>query len=157
VALDSPLAATNRDAFLADVPPGGVLGPTGSAPASPAQLTVVIAEPSRTQAGIVRSYLKQMGIESAHTTGSGRDAIETVKRVRAQVLVCSLHLSDMTGVQLAAALRADPECQSVGFVLATSEADSDLLAGLPTGPRTAVMPKPFDSARLAEKIAGVTA
>ena len=156
VALDSPLAATSQDAFSVDLPPGGSAVQSGLTPLSVASLTVVVAEPSRTQAGIVRNYLKQMGIEAAHSTGSGRDAIDTVKRVGARVLISSLHLSDMTGIQLAVALRADSECTNVGFVLATSEANPELMAGLPAGPRIAIVPKPFDLARLTQVIAAVT-
>jgi CheY-like chemotaxis protein len=62
----------------------------------------------------------------------------------------------MTGIQLAAALRADPECGNVGFVLATSDASPELMAGLPAGPRTAVVPKPFDLGRLTQAITAVT-
>jgi eukaryotic-like serine/threonine-protein kinase len=156
VALDSPLASTSQHAFSVDLPAGGSAVQSGATPASLARLTVVIAEPSRTQAGIVRNYLKQIGIEAAHSTGSGREAIDTVKRVGARVLISSLHLLDMTGVQLATALRADPDCGNVGFVLATSEANPEFMAGLPAGPRTVVVPKPFDLARLTQVIAAVT-
>ena len=79
-----------------------------------------------------------------------------MKRVGARVVISSLHLSDMTGVQLAAALRADPAARSVGFVLATSERQPELMAGFPGDARTVVMPKPFDLARLTQAIASVT-
>ena len=106
-----------------------------------ARLTVVIAEPSRTQAGIIRGYLKQLGIGTSHAAGSGREAVETVKRVGASFVISSLHLSDMTGVDLAKALRADPACAGVGFVLATSETGPEIMAALPQDGRTVVMPK----------------
>jgi CheY-like chemotaxis protein len=157
VALDSPLAATSQDAFSVDLPPSVSVSPSESPSATLSRLIVVVAEPSRTQAGIVRNYLKQLGIEAAHSTGSGREAIDTAKRVGAHVVISSLHLSDMTGVQLAVALRADAECRNVGFVLTTSESHSELMAGLPTSPRTTVLPKPFDVPRLTQVLAAVTA
>jgi serine/threonine protein kinase len=157
VALDSPMAATSQDAFSIEVPPQSTPARSAPAAASLSQLVVVVAEPSRTQAGIIRNFLKQLGIESVHATASGREAIETVKRVGGRVLITALHLSDMTGVQLAAALRAEPGCGTVGFLLATSESDAESTAGLPQDPRTTILRKPFDLARLRQSIAAVVA
>ncbi len=120
-----------------------------------AALKVVAAESSRTQAGIIRSYLQQLGIDSAETTNSGARALELAKLEAVDVVVGSLHLSDMTGVQLAQALRADPKTAKVGFVLLTSESDADATAGLPHDSRTAIVIKPFDSKRLGEAVAAV--
>jgi serine/threonine-protein kinase len=120
-----------------------------------AGLTVVLVEPSRTQAGIIGRYLAQIGADAVHTTGSGREGVEVAKRERADVLICSMHLSDMTGVELARAVADDPGCDGLGIVVATSEADAEHTARLPSGPRVAVLPKPFDAQRLALSIASV--
>jgi CheY-like chemotaxis protein/tRNA A-37 threonylcarbamoyl transferase component Bud32 len=122
-----------------------------------AGLPVVVAEPSRTQVGIIRNYLQQLGVTNTHATGSGREAIELVKRVGARVLISSAHLSDMTGAQLAAALRAEPGGAAVGFILATSESQSEITAELPRDAWTVVMVKPFDLERLGRSIAKVIA
>jgi len=116
---------------------------------------VVLAEPSRTQAGIIRRYLQQLGVGEVHATGSGREAVELAKRAGADALICSMHLSDMTGLQLAHTLLADPECTRVGFVLATSETETEEGLSLPQSPRAVLMPKPFDVQRLAASIAAV--
>jgi two-component system chemotaxis response regulator CheY len=137
---------------------GFVIDP--SPPASPAPrgpvagLTVIVAEPSRTQAGIIRNYLQQLGAAATHVCNSGREAVETAKRLGAKVVISALHLSDMTGLQLVAALRADPTCAGVGFVLATSETDGTA-SQLVQDARTTVMVKPFDLARLSQCVASV--
>ena len=120
-------------------------------------MTVIVAEPSRTQAGIIRSFLQQLGITAVHPANSGRQVIELVSKVGAQIVISSLHLSDMTGGQLVDCLRADPACSGVGFVLATSGADSEVAAHIHREPRTVVMPKPFDLARLEQAIGSVFA
>jgi serine/threonine-protein kinase len=155
VAFGSPAAAADRDTSAFEVGPEATIHGAGVGASSLAHLTVVVAEPSRTQAGIIRGYLKQLGIESTHATGSGRETIDTVKRIGARIVISSLHLSDMTGVQLALALRADAACRDIGFVLATSETSSELMAQFPQDSRTAVMPKPFDLDRLSRSIASV--
>ena len=124
-------------------------------PGEPAGLTAVVVEPSRTQAGIIRRYLQQLGAVAVHATGSGREALELAKRERAGVIVSSMHLTDMTGVQLARTLLADAECAGIGFILATSEADTQESGAVPDSPRVTRMLKPFDPQRLAQSITAV--
>ena len=117
------------------------------------RLSIVMVEPSRTQAAIVRKYLQDLAVEQIHSTGSGAEALALAKKGKADVLLSALHLTDMTGVQLAQALRAEPECSRVGFVLASSESHSgDALAVL-AAPRTVLLPKPFDQRQLTRALA----
>jgi CheY-like chemotaxis protein len=62
----------------------------------------------------------------------------------------------MTGMALAQALRADPACGNVGFVLTTSGGESDDLSSLKDLPHTVLMPKPFDTKKLAEALSAAT-
>lgn len=115
-------------------------------------LSVVLVEPSRTQAAIVRKYLLELGIDQVHGTGSGREALALAKQQKADVLLSAQHLADMTGVQLVQTLRAEAGCAHVGFVLASSESPSgEALAVLAT-PRTVLLPKPFDQRQLAKAL-----
>jgi serine/threonine-protein kinase len=152
-------------------PAGAPAGPRPVAPAEPVDLlartaaleaaaaadgpTVVLVEPSRTQAGIIRRYLQQIGTGPVHITASGREALDVAKRERAGVIISSMHLGDMTGAQLAWHVLADRGCEGMGFILATSEADAQDPGAIPDTPRVVVMPKPFDPQRLARSIAAV--
>jgi serine/threonine protein kinase len=109
-----------------------------------AGMTVVLVEPSRAQAGIIRRYLEQLGVVVAHVTGSGQDALAAARTHRANALFSAMHLSDMTAVDLVAALNADASCSGIGFVLATSESDGDLTAALPPRNSLVILSKPFD-------------
>ena len=109
----------------------------------------------RAPASIVRKLLQQLGIDKIETTGSGRQAIVLAKEKQAQViLACSMHLTDMSGLQLAHAVRGDAECGNIGFILATSENDS--AADVMQLPACVVIPKPFDLSKLAHSMAQVT-
>jgi CheY-like chemotaxis protein len=131
-------------------------GPPAGAPAGPlAGRVVVLAEPSRVQAGIIRRYLQQLGAAAVHPAGSGKEAHELARRERADAVVCAMHLGDTTGLQLAHAVLADPACPRTGVVLATSETEADDGAALPDSPRAVLMPKPFDQARLAVAVVAV--
>lgn len=126
-------------------------------PAPAAQsLVVVLVEPSRTQAGIIRKLLAQLEITTVHVCESGRQALDIARSTQANAILSAMHLKDMTGVQLALALLAEPGCTGTGFVLATSEADTEELAALPTNPRVAKLVKPFDLEKLSNALKSVT-
>jgi serine/threonine protein kinase len=125
-------------------PPSGIVG-----------LPVILVEPSRTQAGIIRRYLQQLGVGSVSVVGSGREALEAARKENRGAIVSAMHLSDMTGLDLARAVVADRGCDKVGVVLATSAAEAQDPASLPDVVRVTLMPKPFDAPRLAAAIDAV--
>lgn len=143
---------TLPDSSRVELSPELSAAPTPSRAGSVAGLTVVLVEPSRTQAGIIGRYLSQLGAGAVHATGSGREGITVAKRERAAVLICSMHLSDMTGVDLARAVVADPDCARLGVVVATSGADAEQITGLPSDSRVVMLPKPFDIHQLGRSI-----
>jgi serine/threonine protein kinase len=148
----SKFGGTGGDTGHFDLNPSPAAGPV---PEKPRQ-TALIVEPSRTQAGITRRYLQQIGLETVHQAGSGIEALNLAKTLHPDVIISSMHLSDMTGVQLAQAVLGDPALGSIGFVVATSEADSPELGSIPTSPRLSFMAKPFDLQRLSSAIRAVT-
>jgi CheY-like chemotaxis protein len=121
-----------------------------------ADLVVVMVEPSRSQAGILRRYLLDLGIERVTRAESGREAMAMVGREGAHVLLSAMHLADMTGADLARDLRADPACAGVGFVLASSESDGERSGEYWAGPGMALLQKPFDLRALAHSLAQAT-
>jgi serine/threonine protein kinase/CheY-like chemotaxis protein len=130
--------------------------PTPSDAGRVAGLAVVLAETSRTQAGIVKKYLQQLNLGEVHVVGSVAQALQAAKATGAQVLLSAMHLSDGTGVQLAQRLRAEAGCAAVGFVLMTSEADGGEAAVVQALGNSVVLPKPFDLRRLARAMADAT-
>jgi serine/threonine protein kinase len=129
-------------------------GPSESQSLSDA--VIVLVEPSRTQNAIVRGYLTKLGISQIHATGSGTQALAWAKEKQAHALISTMHLSEMTGVQLVQGLRSDPSTADVGFVLMTSESDTSLTQDLLNDPLTIVLIKPFDLNRLAQSITATT-
>jgi CheY-like chemotaxis protein len=117
---------------------------------------VVLAEPSRTQAGIFRRFLEQLGISTIHLAKSGCEALDLARREKADFMISSMHLADMTGTQLATALLADATCAGTSFVLATSTSETDETVLRLIGHRVALMPKPFDLDRLKTALASLT-
>jgi two-component system chemotaxis response regulator CheY len=111
---------------------------------------VLLVEPSRSQAVIIRGYLQKLGFQDIHTTPSGQKALEIARAASPRVVISAMHLADMTGVQLAEKMRAEEPLSSTGFILITSQADVQE-TNLPRRAGDAVrLPKPFDLDQLAQ-------
>jgi len=130
--------------------------PTSSDVRRVSDLTVVLVEPSRFQASIAHKFLLELRIENVLTTRSGRDALELAKRAGTSVVLSSMQLPDMTGVQLAQAMHDDPACSGVGFVLASSDSGDVSASEVLDAPFTVLLPKPYDLRRLAQALAQAT-
>jgi serine/threonine protein kinase/DNA-binding response OmpR family regulator len=83
--------------------------------------TVVLVEPSRTQAGIIRKYLQGQHVEKIVTASTGKEALELARAHHPRVLISAMHLPDMTGLQLAKQIREQSLGAVPGFLLISSE------------------------------------
>lgn len=120
------------------------------------QVTVLVVEPSRVQVSIIRGFLKEHSATLVGTAASGREAIEAVHRLRPQVVISAMHLPDISGVQLAQQIRSEIQVNAPGFVLITSEGESDESVTLSKLNRVQLLSKPFTSRQLAETMNFVT-
>jgi serine/threonine protein kinase/DNA-binding response OmpR family regulator len=115
--------------------------------------TLVLVEPSRTQVVIVRKLLEELEFAAIHPARTGAEALETADRVHPSIMISAMHLPDMTGLQLVQKIRADGAQSSIGFVLITSQGDTDRLDLSQVGAHTIRLPKPFDREQLAHALA----
>ena len=72
-----------------------------------AQVTALIVEPSRVQASIIKQYLQNHSLPVLAAVTNGGDAMESVRRLRPQVVISAMHLSDIHGVELARQIRSE--------------------------------------------------
>jgi CheY-like chemotaxis protein/tRNA A-37 threonylcarbamoyl transferase component Bud32 len=112
---------------------------------------VLLVEPSRTQSGIIRSYLQTAGVDRVVSATSGRDALQGLRDHQPDVIVSALHLSDMTGPQLAQRVREETSA-APGFVLISSEAESKEVGQLSQSGHAIVLHKPFKPQQLVEAL-----
>jgi CheY-like chemotaxis protein len=118
-----------------------------------AGLTVLLVEPSRTQAVIVRKYLQELGLPDPATAPSGQKALEVARATLPRVVISAMHLADMTGVELARQVRGEGPLSSTGFILITSQADAQEANALPQADNIVRLAKPFDPQRLSHALA----
>ncbi len=126
-------------------------GAAGASPgSSPQAVAVVLAEPSRTQAAIIRKYFQQLGIEPLAIVPSGQEVLDVLGKQLPGVIVAALHLKDMTGLQLAQQTQAAHGARSPRFLLISSASESHDVATLCAASHVALLLKPFTLEQLRE-------
>lgn len=122
--------------------------PARSTSASDSMASILLVEPSRTQAGIIRKYLQSLGLGDIITATTGAEALKAVSTHRPCVVVTAMHLNDMTGTQLARQIRSDSSTETPGFVLISSESESKEAEVLGHSGHAALLHKPFTAESL---------
>lgn len=113
-------------------------------------LKVLLVEPSRTQAVIIRKLLQGVGIEPTATVPTAQSALAEVRKAVPNVIISAMHLKDMTGVQLARQVQAEKGSLAPGFVLISSESENADVGSLSSVTNTAILQKPFSVEQLVE-------
>jgi serine/threonine protein kinase len=112
--------------------------------------TVILAEPSKFQGKVIQSYLQQIGINDVYRFGSGQEVIEALGELPATLILTTMQLADMTGIELAQRVRDDLTWMRVAIVLMTSsQVAPEYMASLERLVVSQVLEKPFDQAQLA--------
>jgi two-component system chemotaxis response regulator CheY len=120
--------------------------------AGPVGMPILLVEPSRTQAVIIRKYLQELGFGPVVSVPSGQKALEIARASAPQVVISALHLPDMTGVQLAQQIRGTADAAAPGFVLISSEDESAAAGSLSKCGKAVILHKPFTPVQLAEAL-----
>lgn len=129
---------------------------TVSINASAAPMTVLVVEPSRVQASIIKGYLQERSLGVVGTVSNGNAAIEAVRQLRPRAVISAMYLADINGVELAERIRTEIHSDAPGFVLVTSGSDSGESAVLCNLNRVLLLPKPFSAEQMIEALNHVT-
>lgn len=120
---------------------------------SPDPKTVLIVEPSRTQAALFRTYLQEGDFHVVGSAATGADAIAMVRNQTPDVVISAMHLRDTTGIQLADQIRSEIASRTPGFILITSDSDESDTTGISRLRRVQTLHKPFTADLLKDAIA----
>jgi CheY-like chemotaxis protein len=87
--------------------------------------------------------------------GGGSEALATMRRWRPDVLVTDVAMPGMDGLDLAAAVRADPDLKDLRIVFMTAAIPAGAMAEQTLDGPTAYLYKPFGPAALRELLASL--
>lgn len=120
---------------------------------NPDRSTVLVVEESRLQSHMIRKALEQIGVSDIHVCQSGADALQRLPTMSPKVLLSSMRLSDMSGLELAARIRDSLRWLEMGIVLMSGDNwTSALQKSAEQLGQLRLLKKPFDASELRDCI-----
>jgi two-component system chemotaxis response regulator CheY len=111
-------------------------------------LHVFLVEPSHTQRLIIRQHLADAGIQDVTCLDSGAETLAELQHSSPDLIISSMYLPDMTGVDLVHAIRKDSASYEMAFLLISSETNIKYLEPIRQAGAIAILPKPFTQREL---------
>ena len=120
---------------------------------SPERATVLIVEESRLQAGMIGKVLKDVGVSDIQVCQTGTEALQRLTTLSPTVVLSSVRLPDMSGLELASRIRDSLRWLESGIVLMSSDdwTPQRQSAAEQLG-RLRLIKKPFDAGGLRKAI-----
>ncbi len=106
----------------------------------PRSLKILVIDDQQSMRGMARQCLKRLGIVQVAMAASGSAALEQMKSQPFDAVISDLNMPGMSGLDVAAAIRAHPVLKSIPVFVATSAVYCD---GLDRTNINGVIPKPF--------------
>mgnify|MGYP001412553324 CR=1 FL=1 len=116
------------------------------------ELNILLVEPSTMQANLVRRMLEKLGAGRITHCPNGAAALEQLGGIRQPVVISSLYLPDMSGIELVAALRHNPATEATPFILVSSETRPQVLDPVRQSGACSIVTKPFTEQQLARAV-----
>jgi two-component system, chemotaxis family, chemotaxis protein CheY len=120
-----------------------------------ADLSVLLVEPSHMQANLVTRMLAHQGVSRVTSVDGASAALEVLEKIadRAhQIVISSLYLPDMSGVELVNKMRADAKLECVPFILVSSETRPQVLDPVRQSGACSIVTKPFTEQQLSRAL-----
>jgi two-component system chemotaxis response regulator CheY len=111
-------------------------------------LSGLLVEPSLAQRRIILRLLEQIGVTQVSTAESGADALQSLERHTADLIISALYLPDMTGTELVETLKRRSDWAAIPFILISSETRFRYLDPVRQAGAVAILPKPFGATEL---------
>jgi len=126
-----------------------------SVPSSPVRILLV--DDHAPMAEVTSEFLEMSGLD-VRIAIDGKQALAFAEEFRPHIVLCDLMLPDLSGIQLATAIRANPSTKNVVFALYTalSEGEVHALEGSACDQVDLVISKPMTK-EILEKLLGLLA
>lgn len=119
---------------------------------SPADLHILLVEPSDVQRKIIRKKLAEENVNQVVEAASMQQAMQHIAQHKPDAIACALHFADGTGEQLLKQLKADTATADIPFMLVSSESRKAQLEAFKQSGVVAILPKPFDAMQLGKAL-----
>jgi two-component system chemotaxis response regulator CheY len=115
---------------------------------------MVVDDISSTRA-IVKDMLRELGFTRIVEAGSGREALEALRRESAHLIVCDHSMRDMNGLELLIELQGDPQLCAIPFIVMSATSDATIMNSVMQAGAADYIVKPVAIQTLFRKVTNV--
>lgn len=119
---------------------------------SKADLKFLVVDDFATMRRIVRNLLKGLGFSNIEEAEDGAQALEMLQAGRFDFVVCDWNMPNMSGIELLAAVRADPNLKMLPVLMVTAESKKESIIEAAQAGASGYIIKPFTAVMLDEKL-----
>lgn len=117
-----------------------------------ADIKALIVDDQQTIRSLVRAGLKETGIHNIEDAVDGEDALRVLLSTKINLVISDFNMPKLDGLGLLRAVRMTPQLKSIGFIMLTGRADTDLVQRAQQFGVNNYLVKPFTVATLRGKI-----
>lgn len=115
-------------------------------------IRALIVDDQQTIRSLVRAGLKDIGIHNIEDAVDGEDALRVLMSARINLIISDFNMPKLDGLGLLRAVRMTPQLKSIGFIMLTGRADTELVQRAQQFGVNNYLVKPFTVSTLRGKI-----
>lgn len=90
-------------------------------------LKVMVVDDTAVSRGLITQALDWMQVEGYRTCASAVEALESLKKRPAHIVISDYNMPEMDGLKFLQSIRSDPNLKGMGFVLVTGRLDASIV------------------------------
>ena len=115
-------------------------------------MDILVVDHASTMRRIVRGLLRELSLKNIREAENGSDALEELRRKKADLVISDWNMPQMTGIELLRAIRSDNGLKDVPVLMVTAEAKKEnIMEAVQAGVSNYIV-KPFSAETLQEKL-----
>jgi two-component system, chemotaxis family, chemotaxis protein CheY len=115
-------------------------------------IDILVVDDASTMRRIVRGLLRELSLKNIREAENGTDALEELRRKKADLVISDWNMPQMTGIELLRAIRSDTALKDVPVLMVTAEARKEnIVEAVQAGVNNYIV-KPFSAETLQEKL-----
>ena len=115
-------------------------------------MDILVVDDASTMRRIVRGLLRELSLKNIREAENGSDALEELRRKKADLVISDWNMPQMTGIELLRAIRSDNGLKDVPVLMVTAEAKKEnIMEAVQAGVSNYIV-KPFSAETLQEKL-----
>ncbi|HVV94767.1 MAG TPA: response regulator [Hyphomicrobiales bacterium] len=118
-------------------------------------MPVLVVDDYRSMINIIRSLLKQIGLEDVDEAVNGAEALQKLNERHHPLVVSDWYMEPMSGYDLLKEIRASAELATTRFIMVTAESKTENVIAAKKAGVDSYIVKPFNAQTLRSKINAV--